>query len=104
MSVKKDIAKKSYLLEAERKSKRAVAVLGTVMFLAIVFALTVPGFGLTRDKSVCGLEEHKHGTSCYEEILVCGQEEGENHKHDLSCYEFKLTCDKPVHVHDDSCY
>ena len=104
MSVQKDIAKKSALLKAERKSKRTVAVFGTVMFLVIAFALMVPGFGLTRGKLICGLEEHKHGSECYEQTLVCTQEEGESHKHNISCYEFKLICDKPVHTHSDSCY
>ena len=41
MSVQRDIAKKSALLKAERKSKRTVAVFGTVMFLVIAFALMV---------------------------------------------------------------
>ncbi len=64
----------------------------------------------------CGLEEHTHDESCYEEVtgtdgstekvLVCGLEE---HAHDESCLaetapEVIYYCGLEEHTHDESCY
>ncbi len=57
-----------------------------------------PGLELSysmTDGTVCGWEEHTHGTGC---TVKCGQTA---HSHNQSCYV--LSCDKG-HTHTDSCY
>ena len=56
---------------------------------------------------------HRHTAECWmttDELVVCGQREGQGHTHSKECYEWvsRLTCleeERPAgHVHDDSCY
>ena len=57
MSVQRDIAKKSALLKAESKSKRMVAVFGTVMFL-VTDGRTSRSLGATRNDIIDVLREY----------------------------------------------
>ena len=60
----------------------------------------------------CGKEEHAHTAECYEQVLVCGQEEGaEAHTHTEDCYTVvrtdELICgqeESAGHVHSETCY
>jgi len=59
-------------------------------------------------KPVCGMEEHSHSASCYEEIreLICDIEEDDEHTHNEDCYITKqvLTCGIQEHTHTEKCY
>lgn len=56
---------------------------------------------------------HRHTAECWmteDELVVCGQKEGQGHTHSKECFEWipRLVCleeERPAgHVHDDSCY
>lgn len=52
---------------------------------------------------------HQHGESCYEDRLICGQEETAGHVHTDECYSLipgLLTCvsTEEGHIHGESCY
>lgn len=81
--------------------------------LITAVALMVPAVSMTHGDLVCGMEEHAHSAKCYEQVLVCGMDEGEGadpetgeggHVHSKACYEKHLVCDKPEHEHTDACY
>ena len=59
----------------------------------------------TEKQPLCGLEEHTHDESCYDEsgALTCTLSE---HTHTESCYEAakKPLCGLEEHTHDESCY
>ena len=92
------------LRQRQALRNRAVALLGVLVVLATAVALMVPAIAMTRGDLVCNTEEHTHSDACYEQVLACGQQEGEDHVHTDACYETKLTCDKPEHTHSDACY
>ena len=89
---------------ARRNRNRLIAALGAMVVVATALALMVPALSMTRGMLVCGLEEHEHADACYEQVLVCGLEEGEDHEHSADCYETQLVCDLPEHVHLSACY
>lgn len=105
---------RDYLNELKRKQKKRKRVGTAVVLLVILVIGTVIG-GLTQagvamtGNAKCGIEEHEHSDGCYENILACGQEEGEGHQHGDGCYETQstLTCgmeEEEGHQHDESCY
>ncbi len=131
------ILKKAGKSLSEQKKRRhwkgIVAVLAVVVMLGTALALSFPA--LTLEKEVyCGLEEHKHVPECYEQVLICGIEEGAakvaetsaesvpdeapageaepevlGHQHADACYtETKtLSCTQEEnggHQHGDGCY
>jgi transcriptional regulator with PAS, ATPase and Fis domain len=55
--------------------------------------LILPAITMERETH-CGIEEHQHDESCYEERLICGQKEGKPHHHTDDCYtvEKELIC------------
>lgn len=53
---------------------------------------------------ICGMGEHEHTDECYEKVLVCGLEEGEEHTHTEDCYEKVLVCGHEAHIHTLQCY
>ena len=59
----------------------------------------------TEKQPLCGLEEHTHDESCYDEsgALICTLPE---HTHTESCYEAakQPLCGLEEHTHDESCY
>lgn len=113
----------------KRKRRRigiAVTLLVVMVAGTVIGALTQYGIAMTGDMN-CGLEEHTHSEACYEDTLICGQEESEGHMHGdgcydaegtlicgqeekeghlhkESCYEPRLICDMEEHIHTDSCY
>ena len=89
---------------ARRNRSRLIAALGAMVVVATALALMVPALSMTRGTLACGLEEHEHTDACYEQVLVCGLEEGEDHEHDADCYEVQLVCELPEHVHSSACY
>ena len=88
--------------------QRIVSGLAAVVVFATTYSLILPA--ITKDKTFCGHEEHKHSLEegCYEErrYLICGQEEG--HIHTDACYEVQkeLLCslqDCETHTHTEAC-
>ena len=105
---------RDYLNELKRKQKKRKRVGTAVVLLVILVIGTVIG-GLTQagvamtGNAKCGIEEHEHSDGCYEDVLACGQEEGEGHQHGEGCYttETRLSCgmdEAEGHQHDESCY
>lgn len=126
----KDIMRKvkSYLSShAVRKKIRAgISIMACVTVFTTTYALLLPALTL-ETTAACGLEEHQHTDECYEDVLVCGQEESEGHQHSEACYdengqlicgmeeseghqhsedcyERQLVCGKEAHIHTEECY
>lgn len=128
---------KEYLNEwKSRQKKRRRTVIAVMILIVMVVGmvgsvLTQYGIAMTGNAN-CGIEEHQHTDACYENNLVCsqeestghihtdacyteiqeltcGQEESEEHQHTEDCYTttWELTCgqeENAEHVHDESCY
>ncbi|MCD8017516.1 MAG: fibro-slime domain-containing protein [Oscillospiraceae bacterium] len=94
-----------------QKTRRAAALLLTLALIVaagVFWQLHFTGIALTNE-TYCGLTEHEHSEDCYEDVLVCGLDDGEGHTHDESCYETQrtLVCtleESEGHTHDDGCY
>ena len=106
---------------------RIISSVAAIVVFVTTYALILPAITLEKT-AVCGIEAHQHDGSCYEERLVCGQEESDGHHHDDSCYtttteltcgiqehrhsvekgcydaDGNLVCQLQEHAHDDSCY
>ena len=86
---------------------RFVSVFSAAIVFITTYALILPAITLEL-KASCGIEEHQHSDECYEERLICGQEESSGHHHDDSCYEVRaeLGCEIEEHQHsaEDGCY
>ena len=106
---------------------RVVSSVAAIVVFVTTYAMILPAITLEKT-AVCGTEEHQHNDSCYEDRLVCGQEESDGHHHDDSCYSItseltcgiqehrhssengcydadgNLVCQLQEHVHEDSCY
>lgn len=88
-----------------KRRPKVKSLLAVLVAFCTVCALTMPAATLEgQAQASCGLAEHTHDESCYESVLVCGQEEGEGHVHDESCYEEALTCEIPEHTHSEACW
>lgn len=103
---------KEYLNEANKRHKKNRRIGIAVMLLVLLVAGSVAGvltqYGIAMTGSPqCGLEEHQHGESCYEDVLICGLEESEGHTHTDACLSpAELTCgleESEGHVHTDEC-
>ncbi len=82
-----------------------LAVLALVVSCSVFWELHSDGAAMVNE-TFCGMEEHRHEETCYEEVFVCGEEETEGeegHVHDDSCYEEQLICDIPEHAHTIEC-
>ena len=76
-----------------RRCKRRIWVAGLccAVAAATAYALTRPALTMTQ-QTFCGQEAHTHDESCYETILICGQDE-------------QLPVEQPTpHVHTEDCY
>lgn len=62
-----------------------VLFLSTVMIISIGWIMRIKGFTIVGD-TYCGIEEHKHSDTCYDDVQICTKEE---HIHDLLCYADK---------------
>lgn len=109
-----------------RKKKihnRITSVLAVIIVVATIYALMLPAITMIRDKDIyCGLDEHKHGSSCYTPVteenvktLICQMTESSEHKHTDGCYQMQrvdvdaneLRCklsEGENHSHTDICY
>ncbi len=83
-------------------------VLAAVVVFCTTYSLIMPA--ITMETPQCGLEEHTHGSNCYESTLVCTQEES-GHTHGDGCYTVtttrELTCSQEEgggHTHGSGCY
>ncbi len=105
---------KEYLNELKRKQKKrrriGIAAVLLIVLVAgtVIGILTQAGVAMTGDAR-CGLEEHLHVESCYEDVTNCGLEETDGHGHDENCYETQstLVCtveETEEHQHDEFCY
>lgn len=94
--------------------QRVVRFLGIAVVFCTTYALILPAITM-EDKPVCGLEEHSHSQSCYEQReylpLTCQVEAGVSvlHVHDAMCYDETgtLRCALPElreHTHTQECY
>lgn len=109
-----------------RKSKsknRITPVLAVLIVVATIYALILPATTMMRTESVyCGIEEHKHSLSCYQQIItediqvvVCEYKDDAEHVHSDACYAVtsvavdfnELRCqlvEDENHQHSDICY
>ncbi len=103
-----------YLNELKKRQKKnrkaGVAAIVLVVFVVggIISGLTEAGVAMT-GSAKCGTEEHRHEAACYENALICGQEEGGGHQHTESCYHMEsiLVCgqeESEEHAHSEECY
>ena len=79
------------------------------MVFCTVYALILPALTAEAD-TYCGKEEHTHTEDCYQDKLICGQEEGQGaHQHTEACYREveALVCQTPEsdgHQHTEASY
>ena len=105
----KALIKKINRILKDRRTRRLltriVSVSAAVVVFVTTYALVLPAITMEAEAQ-CGIEAHQHDDSCYEDVLVCGQEESEGHTHDESCYSIsqELICEIPEHQHDETCY
>ncbi len=94
-----------------RKWKWITSVLSVFVVIGTVSALMLPA--ITMNQYSCGMDEHTHGSDCYEigtELhLACGKESLQIHAHSTDCKNEAgdLICgqaDYVVHTHDANCY
>ena len=93
-----------------RRWQKVVGALAAVVVFCTTYALILPAI-TEEHELVCGLEEHTHTETCYQETQrpICGLEETEGHLHSDDCYieEPVLLCgleETEGHVHTDDCY
>ena len=99
-----------------RRRKRRIWVAGLccAVAAATAYALTRPALTMTQ-QTFCGQEVHTHDESCYETILICGQDEQlpveqpTPHVHTEDCYaaHLVLVCgqeESEEHTHTEDCY
>lgn len=79
-----------------------VGVLAIITIIGVNWGLHQEGISMT-DEYICGYQEHQHTDDCYQNELICGQEENDEHQHSEECYEKTLVCTLPEHIHTDSC-
>ena len=86
-----------------RMLQRTISMFAAIVVFFTTYALVLPA--ITMEKTAgCGIEEHQHDDSCYEDQLICGLEESEEHQHTADCYERVLVCGKEAHTHSAACY
>ncbi|WP_297956832.1 carbohydrate binding domain-containing protein [uncultured Ruminococcus sp.] len=87
------------------KRRRMVSLLLVLsMFVSsgVLWGLHDTGITMVNEE-LCGIAEHTHTDECYEDVLVCGLEEGEEHTHTAECYERRLVCGMEEHIHNAVC-
>lgn len=114
-------------LKNHQKHKKFLSiflVLSIIVVCGVVWRMKLTGISMNADV-MCGKEEHQHGESCYEEILICGLEETEEteqpevpakpeqtkpsvpaHTHTEECYEEQeiSVCGQEEHQHGEECF
>ena len=77
---------------------RTVSVTAAIVVFVTTYALVLPAITMETEAD-CGVEAHQHDSSCYEDYLICGEEDSSGHQHTDSCYEQALICGKESHTH-----
>jgi len=82
---------------------RGISATAAIVVFITTYALVLPAITMETEAK-CGVPAHQHTTECYEEQLICGQEESDGHRHTDDCYKVtqELTCEIPEHTHDES--
>lgn len=95
----------SHYERAVRRRKAAALMLALSMAVTSGVSWGLRGTGITMvNETLCELEEHRHTDECYENVNICGLEEGEEHTHTEDCFELSLVCGFEEHSHDADCY
>ena len=110
-NVKKQIRNAKKRRIRRRRFYAAVSLCSILVAGIVSWELILPGTAMSGE-TYCGKEEHTHSDACYEQVLVCGQEEGAGaHVHTDACYTEvrtdELICgqeESEGHVHTDACY
>ena len=77
----------------KKKWRRVVTVLSCIVVFCTTYALILPALTMTQ-QTFCGIEAHTHEPdSCYERVLICGQETADG-----------AASEQTAHVHTDACY
>lgn len=101
----------------KKKWRRVVTALSCIVVFCTTYALILPAVTMSQ-QPFCGKEEHIHDPeSCYERVLICGQETADGaapeqtaHVHTDACYQEEqqlicgLTEGEGAHVHTPDCY
>lgn len=98
-----------YINEERRKRRwtKVVTAMAAVVVFCTTYALILPAITLETDV-FCGQKEHSHDESCYEQSLICTQEEAKAHAHGADCYETHRTlvctqAESAGHSHSEAC-
>ncbi len=86
-----------------KNRRRFVTAMACIVIFCTVYELILPAVTMSAD-IYCGKEEHTHSAGCYENVLICGQEESESHEHIDECYEEQFVCEIEEHTHSMSCH
>ena len=87
--------------------KSTVVVLAIAVLLSSGYSMILPATTMSQ-QAYCGLEEHVHTDACYEQRLICTEEE--SHEHEEECYSDVQTCicdleeSEEGHTHSEECY
>ena len=105
----REAAKHKLQNRRRKRWQKTVSILACLAVFCTVYALILPA--LTAEADIyCGKEEHTHTEDCYQDKLICGQEEGQGaHQHTEACYREveALVCQTPEsdgHQHTEACY
>lgn len=105
----REAAKHKLQNRRRKRWQKTVSILACLVVFCTVYALILPA--LTAEADIyCGKEEHTHTEDCYQDKLICGQEEGQGaHQHTEVCYREveALVCQTPEsdgHQHTEACY
>ncbi len=91
-------------LQKRLRGLRALsAVLAVTVAAGVTAEMVRPALTATA-RPRCGMEAHIHSGACYEQVLTCGREAGEEHTHGGECRAAVLICTLPEHSHGEGCY
>lgn len=113
----------SKLLQAKRQRKRwrrTVVSMSLVVAMVTSSLLSHPAITMERT-TICGIDEHTHGSECYQKQLICQKAESKSipateekvlncsltvHEHTDECKDEngEIICGTEAHAHDDGCY
>ena len=95
----------------KKRISTALTLLSLLVVLDVFWVLRQPALTQAGD-ATCGIVEHSHDESCWENSCICNLPE-EPHVHGDGCYEVSETAEETLlicdlstepHVHTDSCY
>ena len=86
----------------KKRCRTILVALACVVVFGTTYALILPAVTMTPEL-ICDKPEHEHTADCYEQELVCDNDDPD-HEHDDSCYEEVLICGEEEHQHNEDCY